>query len=219
MTDPRADERIGELLADLDRALAVEPSPAVAARVRTRMEASTFAWLGWRWSIAAASGIVLSAVAYFAWPQPTVGPSVPVQVVVTALPTPAAEPLPRVPSPAAAPLPTPAERMVRAESAEPGGARRASSDVREPEVLVSPSQRIALEQLAAALRDGRLTTEAVAAANQPSAPEPLIVPSMVIAPFQADVLPAIGTSVTVGTGGGVVRRFARVVAAEELADR
>ena len=85
--------------------------------------------------------------------------------------------------------------------------RHSTAEVREPEVLVSPTQRIALEQLAAALRDGRLTTETVAAANQPIVQESVIVPSMVIAPFKADVLPAIGTNVPVGTGGGAIRQI------------
>ena len=60
MTDTPTDERVDELLADLDRALAIEPSPALAARARTRMGAATPAWLGWRWSIAAGAVIVLA---------------------------------------------------------------------------------------------------------------------------------------------------------------
>ena len=95
----------------------------------------------------------------------------------------------------------------------PDPVRHTTVDVLEPEVLISPNQRIAFEQLAAGLKDGRLTTESVAAANQPIVPEPLIVPSVIIPPFKADVLPAIGTSDGVGAGGGVIRRVASVVAA------
>ena len=95
----------------------------------------------------------------------------------------------------------------------PNPVRHTTVEVLEPEVLISPNQRIALEQLAAAMNDGRLTTESVAAANQPMVQEPLIVPSPIIPPFKADVLPAIGTSDSGGAGGGVIRRLASVVAA------
>ena len=212
MTDARTDERVDELLADLDRALAVEPSPALAARARTRMGAATSAWLGWRWSLAAGAVIVLAGAAYFAWPQPSAVRSTSAQVVPNAPATPGAQPSAQVPSQAASPVAAPAVRQARARAAGPNPVRHATAEVREPEVLISPNQRIALEQLAAALKDGRLTTESVAAANQPIVQEPLIVPSMIIAPFEADVLPAIGTNVPVGTGGGVIRRLARVVA-------
>ena len=218
MTDTPTDERVDELLADLDRALTIEPSPALAARARTRMGAAAPAWLGWRWALAAGAVIVLAGATYVAWPQPSAVRSTSAQVVPNAPATAGAQPRAQVPS-LAAPVAAPAVRQARARAAGPNPVRHATAAVREPEVLVSPNQRIALEQLAAALRDGRLTTESVAAANQPIVQEPLIVPSMVIAPFEADVLPAIGTNVTVGTGGGVIRRLARVVAADEPADR
>jgi hypothetical protein len=213
MTDERTDERVDELLADLDRALAIEPSPVVAARARTRMKAASSGWPGWRWSLAAAGGVVFAAAAYLAWPQPPAVRSMSAPIASNAPLTPGVQAPVQVPSESTAPLSAPAARQARARVAVPEPVRQTTVDVREPEVLISPRQRIALEQLAAALKDGRLTTDSVAAANQPIVHEPLIVPSMIVEPFRADVLPAIGTGESVGMGGGVIRRLASVVAA------
>ena len=212
MNDEHTDQRVDELLADLDRALAIEPSPAVTARVRTRVEADASRWFGWGWLLAAAGVIVLAGAAYLAWPRPTAAPSSSFPIASSAPATPGAQPSTQRPAQTVAPAPEPAMRHAGARATQPTPVRHTTVDVREPEVLVSPNQRVALEQLAAALKDGRLTTESVAAANRPILHEPLVVPSIVIEPFKADVLPAIGTGESAGSGGGVIRKVVGVVA-------
>jgi hypothetical protein len=213
MNHERSDQRVDELLADLDRALAIEPSPAVAARVRTRVETGASGWFGWRWSLAAAGVIVLAGAAYLAWPRPSVAPPPDSsRIAASASATPGSQPSAQAPAQAAVRGAEPAMRHAGARTAAPTPVRHTTVEIREPEVLVSPNQRIALEQLAAALKDGRLTTESMAAASRPIVHEPLVVPSLVIEPFKADVLPAIGTSESVGSGGGVIRRVVGVVA-------
>ena len=214
MKNERTDERVDELLADLDRALAIEPSPAVAARVRTRVESDASGWFGWRLSLAAAGVIVLAGVAYLAWPRPSAVPPDSPRIASSSSATPGSQPPAHAPAQAGAPGAEPATRHAGAgaRTAASTPVRHTTVEIREPEVLVSPNQRIALEQLAAALKDGRLTTESVAAANRPIVHEPLVVPSIVIEPFKADVLPAIGTSESVGSGGGVIRKVVDVVA-------
>ena len=132
MTDARTDERVDELLADLDRALAIEPSPAVAARARTRMGAATSAWLGWRWSLAAWGAVVIAGAVYLAWPQPSAVRSTSAQVTSNAPVTPATQLLAQVPSQATAPVAAPAVQQARARAAGPNSVRQATAEVREP---------------------------------------------------------------------------------------
>ena len=171
------DRQVDELLSDLDRVLAVEPSPAVAALVRTRMERETATWFARDWRLAAAGISIIAIAALLMWPRPLDVRHSP----ATLASTPAAEAVGRsVPQ-----NPVSTRRPIaRTTSAH----KMPASAVREPEVIVSSGARIALEQLKSALRDGRLNAESLAGATQPQTPEPLLVTPAVIVPFTADIV-------------------------------
>jgi hypothetical protein len=163
MTDPQVDE----LLADLNRALAVEPSPSVAARVRTSLAADPSAgWFGRRWHVMAVSAATLLIIGVVVWPRVSGVPVPPAAPVASAA-------VERV----AAPAVTPSPRVEARPSSVPVRAER------DPEVIVSPGQRLALEQLAAAIREGRISSDPFPAAV---APAPLEV--VTISPIVPDVV-------------------------------
>jgi hypothetical protein len=178
MTDPQIDE----LLADLDRALAIEPSPSVAARVRTSLAGETNrSWFLMHWrgmAIGAAALVAVAAIVRPAFDQPTV-PS-------TLLAASAAEQ--PVPAPVGGPVATPAPRI---STVPPSVARRAEPRP-EPEVIVSPSQRLALDQLAAAVRDGRVNSDSFPVEEEP---RPLDV---------VRITPIVLDLVTIGRQSGIV---------------
>jgi hypothetical protein len=144
-------------LKELEAALAVEPSPAFAARVRARVAEtrSRPVWLGWQ-GIAAAAVVVLAVVGVVAWhvragdarnlPHraavesagvPVAGIGVPVHVD-------RATPVARVPA-----IEVPSVR---------------TAVVQTPEVLVPSDQAMALNRLLAGLRERRATAAAAAEA-------------------------------------------------------
>lgn len=160
-------QRVNELLSELDEALSVEPSPAVAARVRTRIaehgERRAGAWL--RLTTAAAL-VALATVGGAVWwgaePSRTEPPR---------------QALRRSDDPARVQKSAPADeepsatvdRIARSRIAAPpspraGGPVQPVRDAgpREPDVIVSPQVRLAFEQLQAAAQAGRLSAEFVA---------------------------------------------------------
>src|SRR5262245_26615753 len=81
------DDRVDDLLKDLDTALSIEPSPAVTARVRARISAEHApGWTFWSWRFVAAAsaacGVVL--VIYMMWPHVSV-PTMPAPKSATVL--------------------------------------------------------------------------------------------------------------------------------------
>ncbi len=69
------DEQVDELLADLDRALTVEPSPSVIAKVRVRVAPPSASWHGLRRAVAAVGGVAIASAAFLLWPHPSAIPS------------------------------------------------------------------------------------------------------------------------------------------------
>jgi hypothetical protein len=197
------DERVDELLEDLDTALAVEPSPAVAASVRTSIARQPAAgWFGRRWGLVAGMALAVVAIGagYVVWPRAN-QPAAPVQT--TAL---QGEPAPISSAPptmtpsrtASTPIPsTTPRRQARSLAAAPIHATAAAEH--EPDVLVSPGIRIALAQLAAAVREGRISVEALPADRPFVLPAPIVIPATVIEPFK------VGQAPPVGGGGSDIR--------------
>jgi hypothetical protein len=196
------DEHVDELLGDLDRALDVEVSPAVASRVRLEMaSAAAPRWHGVRWHVAAtvAAAAVVVAVGYIGWPR-TLPPAP--ETVAVATPDlvrgsfePVSEPesspasVPRsVPVPAPAPQRTQAVRVERVV---------ASLDMKP---LISPDVRLALRQLSAAWTDGRVTAE-FAAPVSVQVEAAVIPPPIVIEPVKPEMVSLTdGPELGIGSG-------------------
>lgn len=187
------DDRVDELLKDLDTALSVEPLPVVAATVRARIAAKPGrGWIGsnWRWVSAMASAVVIGLGGYSVWPRyttvaPEQSPSV---TTVTAEKTPANTIAPQ-------PQSSQPVRVARAARTRSVPLAAAAS---EPEVIVSASVRLGLEQLATNLKSGRITPDALL-------PEFMATPEIVtITPITIDMVKVDFPS-GVGAGGGVVR--------------
>jgi len=68
------DQRIDQLLADLDSALAVEPSPLVVTKARLRSAEAPVPRLGWRWLPLAVGAAAITTAIYTYWPREAVGP-------------------------------------------------------------------------------------------------------------------------------------------------
>ena len=141
-------------LIDLAGALDVSPSPAFAAGVRRRVEEQPSA-PAWRWRVAAATiggtGLVIWMAVAARPPQGKPGPA---PAVAERFERPAVAERAQLEAVSAArpPAEPPAVRPRATAARVDRPVRRA----REPEVLVSPDQRLALEQLKAALESGRL---------------------------------------------------------------
>jgi hypothetical protein len=141
-----------EPLKELSRELDVAPSPAFAARVRERVEHTRTSGVVSRWVLAAA-GVAIAAVVWFGVipraPQ-VQAPATQNVAMVPASPPSLAESAPTI---------APAVRPSAAASAPPvrqprRPAARPADEL--PEVLVPSDQMVGLQQLRAALLDGRL---------------------------------------------------------------
>jgi hypothetical protein len=192
------DERVDELLEDLDTALAVEPSPAVAARARASFAAQPVGGsIRWRWGFVAGAALAVVAigVGYAVWPRAN-QPAAPVRTTAQqreAVPAPVSS-APRTVTPrpaAAAPIPPAAPRR-RARSVTAAPIQAVAAAEHEPEVLVSPGIRIALAQLAGAIRDGRISVDALPAEGPFVLPPPIVIPATVIEPFKVGQAPPVG---------------------------
>jgi len=199
------DKHVDDLLADLDRALAVEPSPAVMARVRTRIaERPATGWFGRNWRLVcgggAAAAVVLAAV-FAVWPRTKETPT-PTQMTATG---PAHQPATIPPAaPVVAPAPAAAAVTPTRSRARAAAPRRltpvpvAPAVEPEPEVLVSPGVRLALAQLAAAVRDGRISADAIPPDGPIVLPDPIVIQTYVVEPLKLDLVPG-------NSGGSGVR--------------
>jgi hypothetical protein len=195
MTDERdgrvPDHRVEAALQDLREALAIEPAPDFAARVRARVaHDEPRRWPGgWRlWSLAAVGAAATIAIAI----QTQSGPpanlaSVEVPASVsTASQAAAVAPVPvRLAAPATPATATPR----RPNRTAPGAVMTSAAAKRRLDVLVPPDQALALQRLLAAIREGR----AVVPAGEPIIDETtgeLILPApLTPTPIRVDPLP------------------------------
>jgi hypothetical protein len=164
------DERVDELLSELDEALSVEPSPSVAARVRTRIseqsERRPRAVL--RLTVAAAM-VAVATIGAAVWWQAEPARTEPPRQVLRRSDDPARveNSAPAVEKPSGT-----LDRIARSSVADPppptaGGPAQPVHDAvpREPDVIVSPQMRVAFEQLQQAAGSGRLTAESLSQAQ------------------------------------------------------
>jgi hypothetical protein len=187
------DKHVDDLLGDLDRALGVEVSPSVAARVRTNRAATARRrGLGWFAAAAAIAGMFVVGVGYFARPRPIVGP----QMVATSLPPRASEPTAL--GPRASALARTESRTPRTETRMPNPEPRGSSAesrVPSPESavddrpLVAANTRLALRQVAATLRGSGAIERA--AVEIPSEPLTLVLSTFVPDTFAVEAASSI----------------------------
>jgi len=186
------DERVDELLKDLDAALSVEPAPSVAARVRTRIdEPSAHGSVGWR--LAVAAGMAATIVAYGVWPRDNPTPAGTPQQARSAI---AAPEITNASLPSSPAFRRATNRPVHVPGTK-GRARTGASDVppvreaasREREVIVSPQIGLAFEQLQAAARSGRLTAESFAPSEPRFEPAAFAPGTVVIQRVEIDTVP------------------------------
>jgi hypothetical protein len=180
------DERVDEVLSDLDEALSVDPSPAVAARVRTRIAAQAEQGSGaWPRLTTAAALLAVGTVATLWWGANPSRVDPPRQAVTAAdVPRPA-----QLPAPSGSVPSGPVARTTRASAPprrSPSVARPAeavyAAPSREPDVIVSPQARTAFEQLQAAALAGRLSEEFFA-------PSQAVVEPTILTPTVVEVRP------------------------------
>jgi hypothetical protein len=180
--------------ADLDRLLAVEPSPEFAARVRARIGAADRDG-GWSfpWALAAAAVLTIVTGILFATLRDAPGPIDSAAITTghdVALPASVG------PSPAVAVDPPPGARSVRARATPAPVAR----DV-EPEVLVPDDFRLAIGRVMEMVRAGTLnervfpTERAAATVEESTEPmAPIVVEELLVPPINL-------------AGGGVEKGF------------
>src|SRR5262249_43443818 len=144
MTDER------DVLKELSAALDVQPSPEFAARVRERVASAPRAHWSWMW-IALGTGVPAATVALISLRGP-VQPVVQAPTVLASAPVAVVEPV----GPKPAPSPHVVERAPAPVRVLPV---RATSSA-EPEVLVPDDERIALNRLLLAMRQGRAAVPA-----------------------------------------------------------
>jgi hypothetical protein len=174
MTDP-----VDDLLAELDTALDVHPSPELAARVRTRAaEDRAPAWRRRLLAVGVMSAAALVILALLSGgPREVLLPERAADDMVQrheAVPTLTVnEPgAPVVGAATAARMPASAPRLVRT--------RRPIPRDTAPAVVISPSMRLGLEQLQADLASGRVTAESLRARE--SSIEPVVITPGVVMP-------------------------------------
>jgi hypothetical protein len=187
---------IAGLDAELSAVIAIDPSPQFAPRVRAAVEATAVAshrhrwlWLGGFAATAAAALIVASLPAEHAMapPAPPVAFGA-MQQSETGIVESALDRAPRPPTPLRR---TAASELNTASAHTPP----------EPEVIVSPAQRAAVDRYVAMFRAGSLETSALA-----TSPQPLLAPpsDLVVAPLEVEPMAVPGGDVS--TTGAVERR-------------
>lgn len=180
------DERVDDLLKDLADALSVEPSPSVAARVRTRIaEAPRSAWTGLLTLVipAAVAFVAVSAVLWWSWRTAAPGGTKAGRVVVSHA---ALEPASAAVG-AAAEAPPVVDARQPLRSRPPREAAAPAAAV----VQISPATRVAFEQLQVAAARGRITAASFE-------PDHVTVEPTVITPVTIEIKPIVIDVVTVG---------------------
>ncbi len=194
MRSDRRDEALTDSALDreIERALAVGPSPDFVARVRTSIaiEPSRPVWhLSWAFAGAAVAAIVFALVV--AWPERTVAPA-PMMVQV-------APPAPVAPQPSAVSDPSTVrspeavalQRANKAVARQQGASRSTTAfafQTREPKILIDAREAAALQRLIKGVRDGRLDLSPVLNATTPTAMELPPITDLIIAPLSIEPL-------------------------------
>lgn len=176
------DDRVDELLKDLDDALSIEPSPVVAARVRTRIaEKKTGGWRLLAQSAVVASAVFVAVLSYMTWSRGVTAPQP--QAVVGRV----------EPQPASAAGTVRPETGTASGTAEPAHRRgsAAHSPQRRSVVQVSSATRLAFEQLQSAVASGRLMA--------PLPGDHMEIEPTVITPLSIELEPLTIEMVTVGS--------------------
>lgn len=159
-----SDERIDELLKDLDEALDLQPSASVAARARTRIERlEGRARVKRRLTVAAALAVVTAG--YGIWQRlDSVPPDSPRQALgPSALPHLATEEAPGLSANTVSLQPHLTTHLPDVhEPRDVAAAGSGRANPTEPVVLVGPDVRLALEQLREAAHSNRLTVHTLA---------------------------------------------------------
>lgn len=192
------DHHVDDLLKDLDAALSVEPSPSLAARIRAEIDREPvsrgFRWMRWA-AVGATGAFAVVATAVVLWKSP--GASAPA-VPAAAIPPVATASIQPSPTRTSAHVPAArASRIIRAAA------------VPEPEVIVSPSVRLGLQQLADAMRSGRITGESFGEGAEQAEPPRLVEMKFEIPSFKVEDLspkPPAGTAPGDGGAGGGASR-------------
>jgi hypothetical protein len=170
-----------EILDDLRRALAIEPSPAFAARVRMAVAGTAQQRPQWMWARIGAVGLgaVMIAATVSMWLRPGVSPDQGLAV-------------PAGPSiDIAGSLSGPSAAMTKSGGGSVAAEVPASSSakfrrrVREPEIIVPPGQATALARLIEGIRDGHTT---LALAKWSEGPV-VVAPVPDVDPMRIDSLP------------------------------
>jgi len=154
--DPRDD--VDELLRDLDLALSVQPSPAVAARVRTRVDQTAPSTARLRWVLVTGTIATLVGGSYSVWHRGTPPPAASRLASVTPGRPPAGPDLPKA-------ISSPRASFVATNDAALPAMREPAVTSSSPfaEVMVSPNVLLGLEQLQESVNAGRVSAELLAA--------------------------------------------------------
>jgi hypothetical protein len=177
---------------EIEAALGVEPSPEFLPRIRARIanERMHKGWFwSWSWRLAGAAAVVAAVAIVGLWTMRDPAPARREAQITSPVETTTPSSQPALP--AAAPVAS------SAEAPKPGSApvvRTASSAARrpvmaQPEILVSPDESAALQQLFAAISSRRIETRALpdlASALKPPAPiEEIVLEPITISPLAA----------------------------------
>jgi hypothetical protein len=170
---------VDRLFEDLETALSVQPSPALAAQVRRRIETQQQSvrppFRLWAGAVVAVAAILVTG--YATWHSPQVDaprterPEV-LAALATSSPDAAASPTPAVTEEPRVPVPAPQPRTSVSAS------RRADPRTDEPLVIVSAADRLGFEQLRAAVASGRITADTLVSSAVIIEPT-IVIPTMV----------------------------------------
>jgi hypothetical protein len=196
MRSDRRDEALTDSALDreIERALAVEPSPDFVARVRTSIasEPPRPAWhLSWAFAGAGAAVAAIVFALVVAWPERTVAPAP--MIVQVAPPAPVAPQPSAVPdastvrSPEAVALQRPKKAVARQQGAS-RSTKAFAFQTSEPEILIDSREAAALQRLITGVRDGRVDLSPVLHATTPTAMELPPITDLIIAPLSIEPL-------------------------------
>ena len=188
MRDQQLDTLNDDLAREIERALAVEPSPEFHARVRGRVAALTpVTGAMWRWQLAGAGGIAVLLVLWLAVGGRDTGPG-----HLTGME-------PQLAPPAAVASAPKVDETIRAdhnrrESERQQGSRRVSRSASAatrpglPEIVVSPEETAAFDRLLTAVRSPNVVfvrgDELLLDPVQPQQPDPLRIAAIEVAPVE-----------------------------------
>jgi hypothetical protein len=196
MRSDRRDEALTDSALDreIERALAVEPSPEFVARVRTSIAIEPSTHPVWRlsWTFAGA-GAAVAAIVFalvVSWPERTVAPAP--RLVQVAPPAPVAPQPSAVSDPSTVRSPEAVARRAHKpvalqQDASPS-TKAFAFQTSEPEILIDSREAAALQRLISGVRDGRVDLSPVLHATTPTAMELPPITDLIIAPLSIEPL-------------------------------